>query len=399
MLGGSDLQVHAIRRAVDRGLHVVTCDNRRDNPGHRVAHEHHLVSTTDLEGVLALAQSLDIDGVLAYASDPAALTAAYVADRMGLAGDPLEAVRRAQDKLLLRAAQHEAGIPAPEFVDAADESSLDALRKGNPSGVIVKPVDSSGSRGVSILGPEASPEDVRSGLRNAYAASRSGRVIAEALWGMQEIQYGADVLVIDGAVRYVGFGDQIMSQARDSRINVANIGPSRLPAEARDALEAQAQALVTFLGLRNGVYNIDARPDGSGSVAIIDFGARIGGNLIALRHQAIDGIDLVDACLDIALGRPVRTVAPTSSASHAMMLIVQSDVEGTLRELRLADDPPVEVLHAHISVRPGDPIREYRTSVDRLGVLILRSDRRSVLEQLAADPRSLYTVRLQEDGT
>lgn len=94
MLGGSDTQVHAIERARELGIRVVTCDNRPQNPGYPLADEYYEVSTTNLDGVLDLARRLRVDGVLAYASDPAALTAAYVVERLGLPGDPLESVRR-----------------------------------------------------------------------------------------------------------------------------------------------------------------------------------------------------------------------------------------------------------------------------------------------------------------
>ena len=70
MLGGSHFQVPAICCACDRGHYVITCDYLPDNPGHRFAHEYHNVSTTDLDAVLALAQQLKIDGIVAYASNP-----------------------------------------------------------------------------------------------------------------------------------------------------------------------------------------------------------------------------------------------------------------------------------------------------------------------------------------
>ena len=78
MLGGSLYQVYAIKEAVRLGYYVITCDYLPDNPGHKFAHEYYNVSTTDKKAVLCLAERLKVDGVVAYASDPAAPTAAYV---------------------------------------------------------------------------------------------------------------------------------------------------------------------------------------------------------------------------------------------------------------------------------------------------------------------------------
>lgn len=51
-----------------------------------VADKFFLVSTTDKRAVLDIARREHIDGVLAYTSDPAAPTAACVAERMDLPG-------------------------------------------------------------------------------------------------------------------------------------------------------------------------------------------------------------------------------------------------------------------------------------------------------------------------
>ena len=65
-------QIPIIKKAKEQGIYVITCDYAPENLGHKFADEYHNVSTTDLDGVLELAKGLDIDGIVAYASDPAA---------------------------------------------------------------------------------------------------------------------------------------------------------------------------------------------------------------------------------------------------------------------------------------------------------------------------------------
>ena len=76
MLGGSMQQIPIIKMAKEMGHYVITCDYTPENPGHKFADEYYDVSTTDLDGVLDLAKGLNLDGIIAYASDPAAPTAA-----------------------------------------------------------------------------------------------------------------------------------------------------------------------------------------------------------------------------------------------------------------------------------------------------------------------------------
>jgi biotin carboxylase len=397
MLGASHHQTHVIRRAVESGIRVVTCDNRPENPGHAFAHESYEVSTTDVEGVLELATRLGVDGVLAYASDPAVLTAAYVADRLGLPGDPLKAVHQSQDKLLLRAAQKAAGLPAPEFVDARDGESLRRLHERLPERIVVKPVDSSGSRGVTVVPAGASAERLAGAVAAALAQSRAGRIVAEAFWGPGLPESVGDALVIEGRVRYLGLMTKA-SIARPGELSEPlGAGSFLHGSDARATVKAQVQLLVEALGLRNGVYNFDLRLDGEGEFAIIDFGARMGGSLAALLYRARDGIDLVGACLDIALGRRCEPDVTAPGAGHYSILVVRAHREGTFRALKVSDRLAEMLVASEIAARPGDAVRTYRSSGDQVGVMVLRSPVPDILATIAEDPQRFYTVVLNED--
>ena len=92
LLGGSAQQVVAIETAKRLGYYTVLCDYLTDNPGQFVADKFYLVSTTDKDAVFDVAIKENVSGVLAYASDPAAPTAAYVANKLGLPGNPYDSV-------------------------------------------------------------------------------------------------------------------------------------------------------------------------------------------------------------------------------------------------------------------------------------------------------------------
>ena len=92
ILGGTWFQLPAIQYAKSQGYYVITCDYLPSNPGHKYADEYHNVSTTDKEAVLFLAKTLRVDGILCFASDPAAPIAAYVSEQLGLRGNPYDKV-------------------------------------------------------------------------------------------------------------------------------------------------------------------------------------------------------------------------------------------------------------------------------------------------------------------
>ena len=84
MLGGNFLQMTAIKRAKELGYYVISVDYLPNNPGHKYSDEYHNISTIDKEAVLKLAREKQIDGILSYASDVSAPTAAYVAEKLNL---------------------------------------------------------------------------------------------------------------------------------------------------------------------------------------------------------------------------------------------------------------------------------------------------------------------------
>ena len=100
LLGGSAQQIVAIKTAQKLGYYTVLCDYLPDNPGQYEADKFYLVSTTDKDAVLEVARNEQVDGVLAYASDPAAPTAAYIAEKLGLSGAPYHSVETLCNSLL-----------------------------------------------------------------------------------------------------------------------------------------------------------------------------------------------------------------------------------------------------------------------------------------------------------
>ena len=158
----------AIETAKKMGYYTVLCDFLADNPGQYVSDRFYLVSTTDKEEVLKVARSEKIDGVLAYASDPAAPTAAYVAEMLGLPTNPYESVEILCNKDKFRAFLDENGFYTPKARDYSDiQKSLIDLWDGKLSlPVIVKPVDAYSSKGVKKIQNESELRDAFEEAKN-----------------------------------------------------------------------------------------------------------------------------------------------------------------------------------------------------------------------------------------
>ena len=100
VLGGSRYALPVIKAAHDLGIYVITCDYLPDNIAHKYSDEYCNVSIIDKEKTLEAAKKLNIDGIMSFACDPGVITAAYVAEQMGLPNvGPYESVAFCKTKV------------------------------------------------------------------------------------------------------------------------------------------------------------------------------------------------------------------------------------------------------------------------------------------------------------
>lgn len=116
LLGGSAQQTVAIRAAKKLGYFTIVCDYLPDNPGQYIADRFYGASTTDVEAIYEIARKEGVDGILAYASDPAALPAAIVAERLGSSDQSRQKCRNPRIKTPLATILAEERLCMPESV-------------------------------------------------------------------------------------------------------------------------------------------------------------------------------------------------------------------------------------------------------------------------------------------
>jgi biotin carboxylase len=369
ILGGTAFQVPAILHARRLGHHVVTCDYLPENPGHQHADEYHNVSTTDQQAVLALATRLAIDGVLAYASDPAAATAAHVSAKLGLPGTSPEAVQILTNKAAFRGYLREHGFKTPRFAAArCVEDAVDAACTiGFP--VMVKPCDSSGSKGVSRVNDASG---TAAAYHEALRFSRCGSVIVEQWMPRRGRQIAGDGLVINGALVFDCFGDEHFDIECCAHAPVGESFPGELSTADHEKLLDVLQRLFGLLGIHNLVFNLDAIIDAEGDLVLIEVGPRAGGNGLPQIIQRHTGVDLTDIAIRLALGVSVPPDAyrSTPSGFHSTW-IIHARAPGRLSDIRVAPEVSHHVRLLESLVKPGAAVRKFVSAADTLGYALL----------------------------
>ena len=371
LLGGSAQQVVAVETAKRLGYYTVLCDFLTDNPGQYSADKFYLVSTTDKEAVLKVAEDEKIDGIIAYASDPAAPTAAYVAEKIGLCTNPYRSVEILCNKARFRRFLSENGFNTPLSCGYEDTASaLDGIDKYSFP-IIVKPVDSSGSKGVTVL---HSREGLREAVEYAFSFSRSRHIIIEEfIEKAHKYLVGGDIFVWDGQVIMWG----LMNCHRDERVNVLTpVGksyPPELKSSELEAVKQTLQALVSKLGIKSGAMNVELILDSSGRVWPVDIGPRNGGNMIPDLLGYIFGADVVEMSVRAAMGeRPqfdIREPVPYY-ATHNL----HTDKNGDFAGVWFSEEIKPYIIRREIYKKEGDRVEYFDNSAKAVGIVFLKCD-------------------------
>ena len=397
LLGGSAQQVTAIETAKKLGLYTVLCDYLPDNPGQYAADKFYLVSTTEKEAVLDVARKEAVRGVIAYASDPAAGTAAYVAEVLGLPTNPYSSVEILCSKDRFRSFLRENGFCVPAAC-GYDNVSAAMQEKGQFTlPVIVKPVDSSGSKGVTVL---HTWEGFEEAFAFALSFSRSKRVIVEEFIEKNHpYLIGGDVFIIEGKIVLWG----LMNCHRDPRVNplvpVGKSYPPALSAENSEQVKNVLQAIVDKLGIRFGAMNVELVVDKENRVFPIDIGPRNGGNMIPELLSMIFGVDVVELSVRAAMGMPYEGILNVDFpdgfrgegpcyATYNMHALK----DGIYRGVRFSEKAERFLVRKSLYKKPGDFVEYFDNASKALGIVFFRFENAAQMREFMAGVHEEITV-------
>ena len=382
LLGGIRYLLPVIDTAHKYGYRVITVDYLPDNIAHKYSDEYHNVSILDKEAVLELAQKLQIDGILSFAVDPGVVTAAYVAERMGL---PFSCSYRSacvlQNKALFRQFLADNGFNVPTAKGYLSVKT--ALRDVDifhwP--VIVKPTDSAGSKGVTKVDR---PEDLRGAAELAFASSHSNSIIIEDYLEKSGFSSGSESFFVDGKLMFNGFYDQYFDEkAANPYTPSAECWPADKPESVLDEVRVDLQRLGDLLHFGTGLFNIEWRVCTDGKVYLMEVSPRAGGNRLAEILKYATGVDLVDAEVCKALGESVEGVhEPEYRDCYAIHVLHPSD---TGRFKGLVIDPEFEkefVVEEEIRIKAGDKVDAFTGANSAIGTLFLKTKERKEMQDL-----------------
>lgn len=393
LLGGSAQQIVAIKTAKQLGYYTVLCDFLTDNPWQYEADKFYLVSTTDKAAVLEVAQKEHVDGVLAYASDPAAPTAAYIAEKLGLPGNPCQSVEILCNKDRFRKFLLENGFSAPKANGYAsvEDALNDKVYYEYP--IIIKPVDSSGSKGATVLHSEE--EGLTDALEFAFSFSRCHRVIVEHFIEKKHpYLIGGDVFIEDGKIVLWG----LLNCHRDNSVNplvpVGKSYPLQLEIEDVQRVKETLVSMVERLGIRNGSMNVELVVDKSNRVWPIDVGPRSGGNMIPDLLGDMFGVNIAEMSVEAAMGTAIKGNIHEPNGFYATHNL-HSNKNGTYKDIVFSPDIEPYIYRKCLYKKAGDAVEYFDNAAKCLGIVFFKFPDENVMRNILEHINDLITIELQ----
>lgn len=368
LLGGSAAQIIAIKKAKELGYYTILCDFLPDNPGQYIANKFYLISTTDKKAVLDVAKAENIDGIVAYSSDPAAPTAAYVANVMGLSGMDYNVVRCFCEKQLFREYLQKNGFNVPKSIkiDITDKKEIDISTLHFP--LIVKPTDSSGSKGITVL---ENQEQLKNAINYAQQYSRNKILIVEEFI-MRDHPHviEAEIFALNGKVVSWGLINSIRDKESNPLLPSAYTYPLELPDERKQIVKNEVSRLISTTGNTSGAFNIEMIIDKNNRLYFLDAGPRNGGNMLPEFISMISQKDMVKATLITAMGDvPDYDISlDGESGGYWGLAVLHSSKAGLYNGIDYSPMAKKYLIREVIQKNPGDEVKPFERCNDLVGL-------------------------------
>ena len=394
ILGGSRYALPVIDAAKKLGIYTITADYLPDNIAHKYSDEYVNVSIIDKEATLEVAKKLNIDGIMSFGCDPGVITAAYVAEKMGLPNvGPYESVCILQNKGKFRQflTEHGFTVPTAKGYKDVEEALNDAGMFHWP--VIVKPTDSAGSKGVTRVN---NPDELKKSIEYALSYSRSNEFIIEDFITQHGFSSDTDSFSVDGELKFVSFNCQRFdSNAINPYTPAAYSWPSSMSAEHQEELKSEIQRLIKLLGMRTAVYNIETREGTDGRAYIMEVSPRGGGNRLAECLRYATGVDMITNMVKYSVGLPIDNIGQKPYDGCWAEIILHSDKPGTFKELWVSNEIIGNVYERDLWIKEDDHVGGFEAANEAIGTLVLKFDSQEKIEEVLSNQEKYVKVVLK----
>ncbi len=382
-LGGFAQHCEIIEDAKRNGHYVIVADYLEDAPGKRLADESHLISITDVDALVDLCRERRVDGVMNYCIDPGQKPYQQICARLGL---PCYGTKNQFDILTNKDLFYETcirhGLDVIPRYNVSDRHTAEELAKIEYP-VVVKPVDSRASKGISVCWTEA---DLLPAIDKALSNSQRRKIIFEKF--MKGDELCAKYFACDGEVFLTSFSDTYSCFVDGQKVSiVGKYFPSKYEQLYRETTDSKVREMIKSIGVQNGPLSFTGFFD-DGKFRFFDPSFRLGGAQQWRIEAHVTGVDtsrcMTNFALTGSMGDPkaLAQIENGFADKCAAMVFILVRLGRIGRISGLDEARRVKSVFGHcISHAEGDVVRDYGTSDHVVAWFHLAADNRDQIKQ------------------
>lgn len=320
IIGASYLQEPLIEKAKIKGIETHVFAWKTGDIGERTADFFYPISIVEKEKILEQCRKIGIDGVCTIASDLAVITVNYVAEKLGLIGNTMECVNVSTNKHNMRLCFEKNGDPSPRSLKVKTIVDLENVELNYP--VIVKPVDRSGSRGITKVEVYEELEDA---IEKAKEQGFEKCALIEEFATGEE--YSVEYISWKGKHTFLALTQKYTTGAPDF-IETGHLEPAPVDKITLERIQGVVSHALNSLGIEYGASHSELKISKNGDIKLIEIGGRMGGdNIGSALVKLSTGYDFLDAVIDVALGKEPTAQKTKHDCAGIHFIFSQEDIE------------------------------------------------------------------------
>ena len=322
------------------------------------------ISFKEKERILEICKQEGVQGVTSFIIESALPYVYYISRGLGVPCNSPECEALTENKYTMREQMRKEGvsIPAYKFIKSIEEAH------GIPFPVIVKPSDSGGSRGITLVRDE---KDLAAAVERAFEWSPSRTALVEQF--IEGREFSIEAITYKGKHYILQITDKDTTGA-PYFVELGHHQPANLNQKQWDAIANQTLKLLKALKVEYGASHTEIKMNDDGVPYVIEMGARMGGGYINSDMVRLStGYDFVKGVLEIATGTFTEPVF-TCKKYAGVYFLCEETKDKVLPYIENKDKYPF-VYDADI----WGKIQKVQCNSDRGGYFIYQGDKKLVL--------------------
>lgn len=376
VIGAGKSQVPLIEAAKKENYHTIVCDFDPMAVGAHLADEFLQVSTKDREGLFAAAAERHIDGIVAN-SEYAMCDVAYIANKLGLTGNPESAVDALSSKSGFRTLQKRAGLSSPCFIEDGEIEELLTEKAPLSFPIIIKPDKSSGTRSVVTIKDPNDTAAMREAINAARNVSRNGKAMAEEYVPMQaSAVIEGEIFVGNGEILWDGLFHTFRSPEMPM-IPMTYVFPLQEEKSRQEKIKKALAKAFAAAGVIHGEFNIEMFFTAVEEPFIIEINPRQGGNELPKYVKESCGIDFARLLVTTAVGENYYLNSIRSEqrkSKHIIHHMLYPSASGVFDGLKMDDSIRPHIIKIQTDPAIGERIEKAHDGSYEIGFVDLAFD-------------------------